>query len=113
MDLGATDKVRPLISAVRAMVRDHVMPIEEEYEAEIGREGDRFKWTARMTEIMALRPATGPVPKSAVASSATISASAGQLRSSMARASSVSCRAMARSASSVASASVTAQPVWR
>jgi acyl-CoA dehydrogenase len=52
MDLGATDKVRPLAAAVRAMVRDQIMPIEEEYEAEIGREGDRFKWTARMTEIM-------------------------------------------------------------
>ena len=39
MDLGATDKVRPLVSAVRAMVRDEIMPIEGEYEAEIGREG--------------------------------------------------------------------------
>src|ERR1700688_2383689 len=52
MDLGATDKVRPLVSAVRATVRDQIMPIEEEYHAEIGREGDRFKPTARMTEIM-------------------------------------------------------------
>ena len=52
MDLGATDKVRPLVSAVRAMVRDQIMPMEEEYHAEIGREGDRFKPTARMTEIM-------------------------------------------------------------
>ena len=52
MDLGVTEKVRPLIAAVRAIVRDDVMPIEEEYEAEIGREGDRFKPTARMTEIM-------------------------------------------------------------
>jgi hypothetical protein len=31
------------------------MPIEGEYEAEIGREGDRFKPAARMTEIMACR----------------------------------------------------------
>ena len=52
MDLGVTDKVRPLVSAVRAMVRDEIMPMEEEYHAEIGREGDRFKPTARMTEIM-------------------------------------------------------------
>ena len=52
MDLGATDKVRPLVSAVRAMVRDQIMPMEEEYHAEIGREGDRFKPTARQTEIM-------------------------------------------------------------
>ena len=52
MDLGVTDKVRPLIAAVRAMVRDEIMPIEDEYEAEIGKDGDRFKPTARMTEIL-------------------------------------------------------------
>ena len=54
VDLGVTDKVRPLISAVRAMVRDEIMPIEHEYEAEVGREGDRFKPTARMIEIREL-----------------------------------------------------------
>lgn len=53
MDLGITDKVRPLIDAVRAMVRDEIMPLEEEYEAEVGRDGDRFKPTARMVEIFA------------------------------------------------------------
>ena len=53
MDLGITDRVRPLIAAVRAMVRDEIMPLEEEYEAEVGREGDRFKPTARMVEIFA------------------------------------------------------------
>ena len=53
MNLGITDKVRPLIAAVRAMVRDEIMPIEAEYEAEVGREGDRFKPTARMVEIFA------------------------------------------------------------
>ena len=51
MDLGATDKVRPLIAAVRAMVQGEIMPLEEEYEAEVGREGDRFKPTRRMVEI--------------------------------------------------------------
>ncbi len=53
MDLGITEKVRPLIAAVRAMVRDEIMPLEEEYEAEIGRDGDRFKPTARMVAIFA------------------------------------------------------------
>ena len=52
MDLGVTDKIRPLIAAVRAMVRDEIMPVEEEYEAEIGRGGDRFRPTARMIEIL-------------------------------------------------------------
>jgi acyl-CoA dehydrogenase len=51
MDLGITEKVRPLISAVHAMVRDEIIPIEEEYEAEVGRNGDRFKPTTRMVEI--------------------------------------------------------------
>ena len=52
MDLGVTEKVRPLIAAVRAMVRDEIIPVEHEYEAEIGKGGDRFKHTPRMTEIM-------------------------------------------------------------
>jgi acyl-CoA dehydrogenase len=52
MDLGISDKVRPLIGAVRAMVRDEIMPVEAEYESEVGRDGDRFKPTARMTEIL-------------------------------------------------------------
>ena len=52
MDLGGTDKVRPFIAAVRAMVRDEIMPLEHEYEAEIGKGADRFAYTPRMTEIM-------------------------------------------------------------
>ena len=52
MDLGVTEKVRPLIAAVRAMVRDEIIPLEHEYEAEIGKAGDRFVYTPRMTEIM-------------------------------------------------------------
>ncbi len=52
MDLGVTDKVRPLIAAVRTMVRDEIIPLEEGYEAEVGRDDDRFKPTARMVEIL-------------------------------------------------------------
>ena len=52
MDFGVTDKVRPLITAVRTMVRGEIMPLEEEYDQEIGRDGDRFKPTRRMTEIL-------------------------------------------------------------
>jgi len=52
MELGMTEKVRPLVAAVRAMVRDEIMPLEEEYETEIGRDGDRFKPTRRMVEIL-------------------------------------------------------------
>jgi len=52
VNLGMTEKVKPLVAAVRAMVRDEIMPVEEDYAAEIGRDGDRFQPTARMTEIL-------------------------------------------------------------
>jgi acyl-CoA dehydrogenase len=52
MNLGATEKVKPLIAAVRAIVRDDVIPVEEEYDAEIGKNGDRFQPTPRMIEIL-------------------------------------------------------------
>ena len=54
MDLGAaTDKVRPWLIArpSGAMVRDEIMPLEEEYHDEVGRDGDRFKPTKRFIEI--------------------------------------------------------------
>jgi acyl-CoA dehydrogenase len=52
MDLGMTLKVKPLVEKVRAMVRDEIVPLEEEYEAEIGKGGDRFVYTPRQTEIL-------------------------------------------------------------
>ena len=52
MDLGISERVRPLIEAVRRIVRDEVMPLEHEYESEVGKGGDRFKPTARMIEIL-------------------------------------------------------------
>ena len=52
MDLGMTPKVKPLVEKVRAMVRDDIMPLEEEYEAEIGKAGDRWAYTKRQTEIL-------------------------------------------------------------
>jgi len=52
MDLGMTPKVKPLVEKVRAMVRDEIMPLEEEYEAEIGKAGNRFAYTKRQTEIL-------------------------------------------------------------
>ena len=52
MDLGVTEKVKPLIAAVREIVRNEVIPLEDEYEAEVGASGDRFKPTPRMIEIL-------------------------------------------------------------
>jgi acyl-CoA dehydrogenase len=52
MDLGMTPKVKPLVEKVRAMVREDIVPLEEEYESEIGKEGSRFTHTRRQTEIL-------------------------------------------------------------
>jgi len=54
MDLGITDRVRPLIEAVRAMVRDEIEPLDAEYQSEIGKHpsGDRFQHTDRQLEIL-------------------------------------------------------------
>ncbi|MGE0851483.1 MAG: acyl-CoA dehydrogenase family protein [Hyphomicrobiaceae bacterium] len=50
MDLGMTPKVKPLVEKVRAMVREEIMPLEHEYEAEVGK-GDRWTYTKRQEEI--------------------------------------------------------------
>ena len=54
MDLGMTERVRPLVEAVREMVQTEIAPLNEEYEDEIGRHpsGDRFKLTDRQVKIM-------------------------------------------------------------
>jgi len=55
MDLGLTEKVRPLVEAVRSMVRDEIAPLDAEYHAEVGKHpsGDRFQMTRRQIEILA------------------------------------------------------------
>jgi acyl-CoA dehydrogenase len=52
MDLGMSARVAPLVEQVRAMVRDEIMPVESEYYAEVGKEGDRWAYTPRMTELL-------------------------------------------------------------
>lgn len=52
MDLGMSDRVKPLVEQVRDIVRNEVIPLEGDYDAEIGRDGDRWKHTPRMEEIM-------------------------------------------------------------
>ncbi|WP_417477146.1 acyl-CoA dehydrogenase family protein [Maricaulis sp.] len=53
MDLGISERVKPLIEQVRAMVRDEILPLEDEYHAEVGKAagGDRFTFTDRQIEI--------------------------------------------------------------
>ncbi|WP_425045875.1 acyl-CoA dehydrogenase family protein [Primorskyibacter sp. S87] len=51
MSFGMREENRKLLDRVAAMVRDEIMPLEEEYQAEIGKE-DRWKYTARQSEIL-------------------------------------------------------------
>jgi len=51
MDLGITDKVRPLIEKVRTMMREEVIELDAEYHSEVGKAGDRFMFTERQNEI--------------------------------------------------------------
>jgi acyl-CoA dehydrogenase len=54
MDLGVTDRVRPLIEQVRRMVETEIAPLDAEYHEEVGKHpsGDRFLHTERQIEIL-------------------------------------------------------------
>jgi len=52
MDLGMSERVRPLHEQVARMVREEIIPLDEEFLAEVGREGDRWAYTRRQTEIL-------------------------------------------------------------
>lgn len=54
MNLGMTDKVRPLVEKVRHMVQDEIAPLDAEFHAEVGKHpsGDRFQHTPRQLEIL-------------------------------------------------------------
>ena len=52
MDLGMSARVKPLVEAVRDMVRDEIMPLDTEYHHEVGKHpAGRFAFTDRQTEI--------------------------------------------------------------
>ncbi|TIP33303.1 MAG: acyl-CoA dehydrogenase, partial [Mesorhizobium sp.] len=52
MNLGMTERLKPIHQRVAAMVRDEIAPLGEEFLAEIGKEGDRWAYTGRQTEIL-------------------------------------------------------------
>ncbi|WP_298985893.1 acyl-CoA dehydrogenase family protein [uncultured Roseibium sp.] len=54
MDLGISDRVRPLIENVRQMVETEIAPLDQEYHEEVGRHpsGNRFRMTERQLEIL-------------------------------------------------------------
>ncbi|WP_170473765.1 acyl-CoA dehydrogenase family protein [Ruegeria arenilitoris] len=51
MSFGLRDENRDLLNRVAEMVRDEIMPLEEEYQAEINK-GDRWQYTERQSEIL-------------------------------------------------------------
>ncbi|RFP88283.1 acyl-CoA dehydrogenase [Rhodobacteraceae bacterium 63075] len=51
MDLGLRPQSAKLLEDVKAMIRDEIMPLEDEYHAEIGK-GDRWSYTERQAEIL-------------------------------------------------------------
>lgn len=52
MDLGMTERLKPIHEKVARMVRDEIMPLDEEFEAEVGRTGNRWEHTPRQIEIL-------------------------------------------------------------
>lgn len=54
MPLGMTERLKPIHAAVRDMIRNEIMPLDDEYLAEVGKAegGDRFAFTARQVEIL-------------------------------------------------------------
>ena len=51
MNLGITDRLAPVLEAVKNFIRDRVEPVEEEFLAEVGN-GERWALNARQQEIL-------------------------------------------------------------
>lgn len=51
MELGLRPEIEELLDRVREMIRDEIMPLEDEYHAEVGK-GDRWVYTDRQAEIL-------------------------------------------------------------
>jgi acyl-CoA dehydrogenase len=52
MNLGMTERLKPIHAQVAAMVRDEIAPLDGEFLAEVGKAGDRWTHTKRQTEIL-------------------------------------------------------------
>ena len=52
MDLGQSERLKPILAEVKRLVREYAMPVEEEFSAEVDK-GDRWQLTDRQLEILA------------------------------------------------------------
>ena len=44
MNLGMTERLKPIHDKVAQMVREEIIPLDEEFLAEVGKDGDRWNW---------------------------------------------------------------------
>ena len=51
MNLGMTERLKPIHEKVSRMVRDEIIPLDEEFLAEVEK-GGRWTYTPRQTEIL-------------------------------------------------------------
>lgn len=51
MDLGISERLEPIRQQVADMIRDEILPLDEEFLAEVGK-GDRWEYTPRQAEIL-------------------------------------------------------------
>jgi len=54
MDLGMTDRLKPILEQVRTMIETEIAPLDREFHEEVGKHpsGDRFRHTDRQLEIL-------------------------------------------------------------
>ena len=52
MDLGITEKAAELRERIRTMISEEIRPLDEEFLAEVGKDGNRWSYTERQTEIL-------------------------------------------------------------
>lgn len=52
MNLGVTERLEPLLAAVKTFIQDRVIPVDEEFLEEIGKDGDRWSLTKRQSQIL-------------------------------------------------------------
>ncbi len=52
MNLGMTERLKPIHERVSKMIREEIMPLDEEFLAEVGKDGDRWSFTKRQAEIL-------------------------------------------------------------
>ena len=51
-NLQISEEYKPILEKVKNFIHDEIELMEEEFHSEIGKDGDRWKFTARMTEIL-------------------------------------------------------------